>query len=96
MFVNQLMPQGCSVQAYSDDFGTTFPVTVLNNGPEAVVVQRASWRDGAEVTVEQSLEPTSVVVLLLPQPRVCPVRRENRDVHHVNVLVLAHGGHKNG
>lgn len=24
VFVNQLMPQGCSVQAYSDDFGTTW------------------------------------------------------------------------
>jgi hypothetical protein len=78
----------------SADFGITFPVTVQNDGPDGVVVQWASWPGGAKVAVEQSLEPTAAVVLLLPQPPVCPTRRVTRNVDHVNVLVLARGGHK--
>ncbi|MEO6204157.1 MAG: hypothetical protein ABIO67_02060, partial [Mycobacteriales bacterium] len=29
VFINQLMPQGCSVQAYSDDFGSTWTQSAL-------------------------------------------------------------------
>ena len=78
----------------SDDFGKVFPVAVENNGPDTVVVERASWRDGLDVMVEQTLEPTAAAVLLLPQPTACPTRRLAQGVDHVDVLVLTRGGHK--